>query len=71
VASDLDIFNRVCASIPEGWQILISLEHSYGGIVIVDPDGDVSDWYEDDITFEEMVHNAMQYCIDNDGDFNE
>ena len=59
----LDIFNTACRDLPEGYTLNIELEKDSGSISIADPAGIVSDWHEDDLTFEEQISSAVAWCI--------
>ena len=57
-----DLCNTVARHLPQGWEITLALESGYGGLKLVDPDGDDPELSLEgnDYSLEEQV----QICVD-------
>jgi hypothetical protein len=49
---------RACEDLPEGWSIRIDLENGYGGMKLIDPDGE-----EDELPVDGLLSDAMRASI--------
>lgn len=49
---------RACEDLPEGWSIRIDLENGYGGVVLIDPDGE-----ENELPVDGLLSDAMRESI--------
>lgn len=50
---------RACEDLPEDWAIRIDLENGYGGVKLIDPDGE-----ESELPVDGMLSDAMRLTID-------
>ena len=67
VARDAALYcavQRVCAELPEGWEIRIELERSAGTVSLVNPDGEYVDYPSDHEYMASDINDAIDAAIE-------
>ena len=59
-----EMVNKICSSLPDGYQIIIELENGYGGVKMLLPDTDEEiDGHLDDSSLEEQVTELLAFAL--------
>jgi hypothetical protein len=53
-----------CEKLPDEWRIRIDLEHGYGGVIAIRPDGTEVDMHEDETDMTEQVCAVLRLAHD-------
>lgn len=56
--------DSACGNLPDGWRIRIDIEHGYGGVTAIRPDGTEVDMYEDETDMAEQVCAVIRLAHD-------
>lgn len=64
---NIDVFNRVCRDLPEDWQIDIVLTEGCMGVDLTDPDGNLVEFCDDDLSPDQMIIKRLNYARKQDG----
>jgi len=54
--------DNACGSLPEGWQILVSLEADCGDASLVNPDGDEVEFASNRESLAETIRDAIEHA---------
>lgn len=59
----LDIYNRVCRDLPEGYDIQVYMENGSGYVTLTDPSGDNLEFPNDYWPIDEQIESALNFAL--------
>lgn len=59
--------SQIGDTLPEDWRVTVSIYNQGADIELIDPDGEVVDFTDDDLTIEEMFQVRVNHARQKDG----